>query len=95
MNNKERLNDIKRYREITKGLRDKVSTQSDSFAKGAYMGSLEKLKEEVNNGCGKELWCADLYGYIPKCGIDGHTCKDCDELIKEIDALLGNSEEKE
>lgn len=92
MNNRDKLEDIKRYKEITEGIKDKVSNQSNSMAKGAYFGSLEKLKKEVKYGCGIDCTQNRAVATEPDfCG-DGFLCCDCEELINKIDALLGDSE---
>lgn len=93
------FDDIKKYKEITDGIKDKVSSQAHALAKGAYIGSLEKLKEIVKNGCGTYLMPVGSHN---SCGKMKRTlnammgekeevlfCKDCQDIIKEIDVLLG------
>lgn len=47
-----------------------------------------KLLKIAREGCEEELWAPDLEDYIPKCGIDEHMCKDCQEAIKILGGIL-------
>lgn len=93
MNNREKLEEMKRYKEITDGIKDKVSNQAHSLTVCIYTGKLNEIRMEASKGCGGDYWMNGLkYECEGKKEYSTRFCKDCINLIKEIDALLGDRE---